>query len=171
MRHSEAIAYAFEQIRDAAVAAVTGLDQDALVWRPDPEANTIAWLVWHLARVADSHVAPIAGVEQVWSARAWAPRFGLPDEYLDHGYGHTPEQVAAIAPDDAHVLVGYIQDVAGLVIPFVSTLTDEDLARVIDESYDPPVTAGVRLQSVIGDTWQHVGQAAYVRGLYQRRHR
>jgi hypothetical protein len=36
---------------------------------------------------------------------------------------------------------------------------------VVDEAYDPPVTLGVRLVSVLSDDLQHVGQAAYARGL------
>ena len=36
---------------------------------------------------------------------------------------------------------------------------------MVDEHWDPPVTAGVRLVSVIGDALQHLGQAAYVKGL------
>ena len=45
------------------------------------------------------------------------------------------------------------------------TVTEADLDRVVDERWDPPVTLGVRLVSVVNDDAQHLGQAAYVRGL------
>jgi hypothetical protein len=48
---------------------------------------------------------------------------------------------------------------------FLRGLTDNDLDRVVDENWDPPVTLGVRLVSVLDDDLQHVGQAAYVRGF------
>ena len=52
---------------------------------------------------------------------------------------------------------------------FVGHLRDADLDRIVDEDWDPPVTMGVRLVSVIGDDLQHAGQAAYVRGVLERR--
>ena len=55
-----------------------GLSDDDLAWRPDPEANSIAWLVWHLTRIEDDHVAGVAGTTQVWDDDGWADRFGLP---------------------------------------------------------------------------------------------
>jgi hypothetical protein len=38
---------------------------------------------------------------------------------------------------------------------------------VVDASWDPPVTLGVRLVSVISDDLQHAGQAAYLRGMIE----
>ena len=48
-------------------------------------------------------------------------------------------------------------------------LTDDDLDRIVDTSWDPPVTLGVRLISVLSDDLQHAGQAAFVRGVLERR--
>ena len=169
MQLSEQLAYTFEQIRNTSDRTIADLDRDGLVWRPDAEANSIAWLVWHLWRVADYHVAEIAESEQVWVEQGWAERFGLPSGYRDHGYGHTPQQVAAIAPAGAEPLLDYAREVEGLVARCLSGLEEADYDRVVDRRYDPPVTVGVRLASVVGDAWQHVGQAAYVRGLYERR--
>ena len=52
---------------------------------------------------------------------------------------------------------------------FLGSLTADDLDRVVDEAWDPPVTLGVRLVSIADDDIQHAGQAAYVRGLLARR--
>ena len=168
MQTSDVLRNTFENVRELVRVTVSDLDVEALTWRPDAEANTIAWLVWHLTRIEDDHVAHIAGVDQVWSGYGWPERFGLPPGTMDHGYGHTPEQVAAVRPADGGVLVTYHDQVADQTLRYLDKVDAEELERIVDRSWDPPVTAGVRLVSVIGDTMQHIGQAAYVRGLYER---
>lgn len=168
MQVNEVLANAFTHIREIGTATVGGLAPAALTWQPDPDANTIAWLVWHLTRIQDDHVADVAGFDQVWVTGLWAERFGLKPGTMDHGYGHTPAQVTAVRPDDATVLTSYLDDVTEQTLRYLGTVDGEELDRVVDTSWDPPVTAGVRLNSVIGDDLQHIGQAAYVRGLYER---
>jgi hypothetical protein len=169
MHANDILSDAFERIRGLVPDIVTGLDAEALVWRPNPHANTIAWLVWHLTRIQDDHVADIAGYEQIWVTDAWAERFGFPADAMDHGYGHTPEQVAAVRPADADVLIDYHEQVAKQTQRYLEKADADELDRIVDRSWDPPVTVGVRLVSVIGDDLQHAGQAAYVRGLCERR--
>lgn len=159
----------FDRIRDVVHATLDELDPDALTWRPDPQANTIAWLLWHLTRIADDHVADLAGRQQVWESDDWAPRFGLPAGTMDHGYGHSPEQVSAVQPSALADLRTYHDHTHTRARQYVASLDTDDYDRVIDESWDPPVTVGTRLVSVLADGLQHVGQAAYVRGLWERR--
>jgi uncharacterized damage-inducible protein DinB len=168
MTNSDLLADAFERIRDAVHPAVNGLSQDDLAFRPDSASNSIAWLVWHLTRIQDDHVAGLNATEQVWKAKGWVQRFDLPLDPADTGYGHGPEDVAAVIAD-AELLLGYFEDVHDKTERYVSTLATEDLDRVIDRDWDPPVTVAVRLVSMIADDLQHVGQAAYVRGILQRR--
>lgn len=166
---NEALTDAFERVRGVVHRTLDGLEVSALLWRPDPQANSIAWLVWHLTRIHDDHVSEIAGRGQIWVEHGWARRFGLPAGYADTGYGHAPEQVAAIAPGDARLLVDYHDEVVDATTADLAGLAPGDYDRVIDHSYDPPVTVGVRLVSVIADSLQHAGQAAYLRGLFERR--
>lgn len=140
---------------------------DALTWQPDPDSNTIGWLVWHLSRVQDDHIAEVAGTEQEWISGGWQRRFGLPLDTYDTGYGHTPEQVSAVHVE-ADLLHGYHRAVSERSIAWVRTVTSTDLDRIVDENWDPPVTLGVRLVSVLSDDLQHLGQAAYLRGLAAR---
>jgi len=154
--------------RDNVHAVVEGLTRERLAERVDPDANSIAWLVWHLTRVQDDHVAEVAGSEQVWTADGWARRFDLPFPDRDHGYGHSSEQVAVVAVD-SDLLTGYHDAVHDQSVSYVGSLTDDDLARVVDRRWDPPVTLAVRLVSVVDDCAQHVGQAAFVRGILDRR--
>ena len=169
MQVNEVLTTAFENIRQVAHRTVDELDADALTWQPDPESNTIAWLLWHLGRIQDDHIAHIAGTDQVWVGDRWAERFGLQPGTMDHGYGHSPEQVAAIRPADVSALTDYVDRVTDQTTTYLGSIDADELDRVVDTSWDPPVTAGVRLNSVISDDLQHLGQAAYVRGLYERR--
>lgn len=160
---------AIARVAGSARRAVTGLGADALTWQPDDAANSIAWLVWHLARVQDDHVAGVADGDQVWPASGIAERLGLPADTMDTGFGHGPAEVAAVRPDGPDVLLEYLDAVTARTRQFLADVTPEDLDRVVDDNWDPPVTLGVRLVSVIGDGLQHAGQAAYVRGLWERR--
>ncbi len=169
MHLNEALAYAIEEIRGLLHDTAQGLDTAALTWRPNTQANPIGWLLWHLTRVQDDHVSQIAGREQVWVADEWAQRFGLSSGAMDTGFGHSPQQVQAVAPDGPRPLLDYQDRVAEAIAEYVAGLEAGDFDRVIDRSYDPPVTVGIRLLSVNSDALQHVGQAAYVKGLFQRR--
>jgi len=159
---------AFERIRDAVHPAVTGLSPEELAFRPDMESNSIAWLIWHLTRIQDDHIAKIDGHEQIWTANGWAERFALPLDVADTGYGHDPDMVPLVAAD-ARLLIGYFEDVHQATLGFLRTLEETDLTRVVDPGWDPPVTMAIRLVSVVSDDLQHVGQAAYTRGIVQRR--
>ena len=169
MRTNEVLLELYGRLPDLVRAAVDGLTPDELTRPPAPGANPVGWLVWHLTRVQDDHIAEVAGGPQVWQDGDWAPRFGLDPGSTETGYGWSAEQVAALRPESAEVLVAYYDAVAERTTAFLATLTDDDLDRVVDERWDPPVTLGVRLFSVVGDDLQHAGQAAYVRGLLERR--
>jgi len=158
---------AFERVRGATHGAVEGLTVDALAFRPGPDANSIGWLVWHIARIQDDHVAQLRDTEQTWIADGWRDRFALPFPPDATGYGQSSADVAAVrAPSEQ--LLGYYDAVHEKTIDYVRRLTADDLDRIVDRAWDPPVTQGVRLVSVISDNLQHGGQAAYIRGLIER---
>ncbi|MET7273771.1 DinB family protein [Streptomyces flaveolus] len=157
----------YGRIQEEVHAAVEGLDPDGLNARPAADANSVAWLVWHLARVQDDHVADAFGLDQVWLAQDWEKRFGLELPRRDTGYGHSPAKVAKVRVDSADLLTGYYDAVHEQTLGALRSLAAKDLERVVDDNWDPPVTLGVRLVSVLSDDLQHVGQAAYVRGLVQ----
>jgi hypothetical protein len=147
--------------------AVGGLDVTQLTWRADPDANTIAWLSWHAARGEDAQLADVAGTEQVWTGHGWSGRFALPFDDRASGYGQSSEEVGQVEAT-AEQLLGYYDAVAAVTRSYLAGLTEADLDRVVDEGWDPPVTLGVRLVSIIGDSLQHAGQASFVRGLLER---
>ncbi|MEZ0340254.1 mycothiol transferase [Mycobacterium sp. pV006] len=141
-----------------------GLTGEVALYRPTPEANTIAWLVWHSARIQDAQLCDIAGTEQVWFREGWVDRFALDLPRDAHGYGHTAEEVAKVrAPAD--LLAGYYRAVHRESLQYVASVSPDELARIVDRNWNPPVTAGARLVSIIDDAAQHLGQAAYLRGI------
>jgi hypothetical protein len=155
----------FDRIQELVAAVTTDLSDEVSSYRPDQDANSIGWLLWHLSRIQDDHIADAARVDQVWPR--WRDRFGLPFGDFATGYGQGPAEVAAVRVS-ADLLRGYHSDVAELTRGYVEGLTAGELERVVDTRWNPPVTVSVRLVSVIGDCLQHLGQAAYVRGLAER---
>jgi len=145
MTSAELLVDAFGRIREVVHRVVGGLTAQQLAFRVDPEANSIAWLVWHLTRIQDDHLADVAGVEQVWTSQGSAVQVGA-----------------------GELLVGYHDAVHQQTTRYVGGLRDADLGRIVDRSWDPPVSLGARLVSVIADDLQHAGQAALARGLLQR---
>lgn len=159
------LADGFGRTAESLPAIVDGLSVDDLLWRPYDGANSIAWILWHIARMEDAQIAPLAGTDQVWVRDGWVDRFELPYSASAMGYGQSAEEVAAFRLEDPKLLTGYYQAVHEATIELVDSLSEDDLARVVDERWDPPVTAAVRLVSIVDDAAQHIGQAAYVKGL------
>jgi Protein of unknown function (DUF664) len=169
MTSAELLVDAFGRIRQVVHRVVDGLTPEQLAFRVDPEANSVAWLVWHLTRIQDDHLADAGGFQQAWTSQGWVERFGLPFHPHATGYGHRAEEVAAVRVESGELLLGYHDAVHQQTTRYVAGLDDADLGRIVDRSWDPPVTLGVRLVSVIADDLQHAGQAAFVRGILLRR--
>ena len=156
----------YGRVVESVERTLDGLDEAQLNYRPTDDANSIAWLVWHLPRVQDDHLADAFDVEQVYTTQGFAQQLGecFPHDPSDTGYGHDADQVAAVrAP--AELLLEYLKAVRLQTVALVADVTDVDLDRVVDERWDPPVTLGVRLVSVLDDDLEHAGQAAYLRGI------
>ena len=171
MAESADAAAARELLRDSFTRIIEHVDgitddlsDDVALFRPAPEANSICWLVWHSARIQDAQLAHIAAVDQVWLSGGWVDRFALDLPRDAHGYGHSAEEVGKVrAP--AGLLAGYYHAVHKMTLEYVAGVTADDLARIVDENWNPPVTASARLVSIIDDCAQHLGQAAYLRGM------
>jgi uncharacterized protein DUF664 len=166
---SELLQDGFDRVAGTVGGVLDGLASEALETQIEPGTNTIGWLVWHLTRVQDDHVADAAGTEQVWTANGWHDRFGLPFETAAIGYGFSAEQMAQVRGVSADQLGGYLEEVQAATMRYLGTLSDGDLDRVVDEQWAPPVTLAVRLVSVLNDDLQHAGQAALLRGVLERR--
>lgn len=165
------ISAARELLRDSFTRLIEHVDDltdeltdELAFYRPTPYANTISWLLWHSARVQDAQLCDVAGIEQVWFRDGWVDRFGLDLPTDSHGYGHSPDQVAKVRVS-ADLLSGYYHAVHALTLEFVASVTSDELERIVDKRWTPPVTASARIVSIIDDCAQHLGQAAYIRGI------
>ena len=158
----------FQRIEEGVGEVLGGLDAEGLRWRPGIDANPVGWLLWHLSRQQDAQLAQIAGEEEVWRAGGWQERFDLPYAPDAHGYGQDPGDVGRFEVPDPALLEGYAAAVHELTRRLVHGLGEEDYGRVLDDSWDPPVTVAVRIYSVLEDAAKHLGQAEYVKGLLGR---
>ncbi|KTR54047.1 mycothiol transferase [Curtobacterium oceanosedimentum] len=164
MTPAELLTEAFSRVPETVERAVDGLSTEQLATRPAAGANTLAWLAWHTARGQDAQVADLAGTEQVWTAEGWVERFDLPFPADALGYGMSSEDVGRVRAS-AELLTAYLRAVHERTVAYLGTLAPEDLDEVVDDAWDPPVTRGARLVSILDDCAQHAGQAGYVRGL------
>ena len=169
MEPHEVLIDLFERITEHVHEAVDGLDTAALCTPPEPGANPIGWLVWHLTRVQDHHISEILEQDQEWISGKWSTRFGVAADANNTGYGHSWKDVMSIRPESAETLIEYYEAVAARTRALLATTTANDLDRIVDKRWDPPVTLGVRLISIADDDIQHAGQATYVRGILDRR--
>lgn len=170
------LADGFDRVAGALPSAVDSLEPASILWRPSPAANSIGWLLWHLARVEDDHLTGVAAATgmdvsgaQIWLSDGWSDRFGLPYPERSIGYGQTAQEVGAFDVADADLLLGYYAAVHRRTREILASLSEAHLAAVVDERWDPPVTAAVRLVSVLNDITAHYGQVAYLRGLVDQR--
>jgi len=145
-----------------------GLTQDDLDWQPRYDCNSIGWLVWHLTRQQDAQIASLIDGKQLWVTDKWYTKFGRQPEPDDVGFGHSPEQVSAFKSPESRTLLGYNRAVVERSKQYISSLSENDLDRELNEPWFQPLpTVGVRLVSILDDSILHAGQAAYVRGMRQ----
>jgi len=166
MTTNELLLDGFSRVKGTVHSVLKGLPEEVLTWRAGENANTIAWLVWHLARVQDAQVAALTKSDDLWNRAGWYEKFGLPFDKDASGYGQSSDEVAQVKAS-TESLLGYYDAAHKQTVEYVKGLTDADLDEVIDTRWDPPVTRGVRLVSILDDDMQHAGQAAYVRCLFE----
>lgn len=167
MTPSDLLIESFSRIPALVDRATDGLDPQQLAARPAPGTNTIAWLAWHTARGQDAQIAALAGSEEVWTADGWYGRFELPFGPDEMGYGMSAGDVTRVVAT-ADLLSGYLEAVTARTVAYLGTVSGDDLDDVVDEEWDPPVTRGARLVSIVNDCLQHAGQANYARGILDR---
>jgi len=167
MTSNDLLEDAFSRVHGVVHQAVDNLTPDELAFRVNGNTNSIAWLIWHLSRVTDDHLSDAASREQVWIGNGWAEKFALPFPPDATGYGFGGDDVAAVKVKSGEILIGYFDEVIEEATRYVKNLKEDDYARVVDSSWNPPVTLAVRLVSVVSDALQHAGQAMFIRGIVE----
>jgi hypothetical protein len=107
--------------------------------------------------------------EQLWIKDGWHERFHRKPDPNETGWGHSFEEVGKFRVLDIQMLLDYHRAVMKTSIGYLNRLSEEELERECPASWQPGTTAPVSLRIIgnINDCFQHVGQAAYVRGLIQ----
>lgn len=151
--------------RHAAAQLRRQLNPVSLNARPGGHDNSVAWLLWHSGREIDAQLASLTGDDQVWTAQGFAERFDLGTVGDTVGYGHSPEEARRVLVSDGDLLLAYLDATLDAFELYLEGVTASDLDDVIDAQWDPPVTRGARLVSILDDAIQHLAQAAYVLGM------
>ena len=113
--------------------ALRRLDEPLMRIRPNPGQNSVAWLLWHMARCEDVGVnAILAGAPQVIDQDDWLARLGIPRR--DIGTAMLDDEVAGFSERvDIAALRAYRQAVGRRTREVVATLRREKLNTPIDE--------------------------------------
>ena len=166
---TEAIMAALERNWEMVDAAQAGLDDATLARRPTDQCNSIAWILWHMSRVADTFIhTRLQSKPQLWVQDGWHPKFGMSSDPEDRGVGWTAQQVASWLAPSREVQLGYYEAVKGGTRVYLSSLTYTDLEkrRVIPPVAEPRTVAAA-LGQMTWDNIAHGGQIAYLRGFYR----
>ncbi|MFC2070675.1 DinB family protein [Chloroflexota bacterium] len=159
----------FNRIAEQMEQVLDGLTPEELNRQPAPGANTIGWLTWHLTRSHDRNMSEIIGKEQLWIEDKWYVRFNRAPDPAETGFGHSVEEMADFRAPDSETVMEYHRAILERIREYISSGLSE--AELVRESYSPTFDStnpvGRRIAGVINDGLQHVGQAAYVRGLIQ----
>ena len=168
MEWKDLIIQNFDISLDRLVSYLDGLTQEDLNWQPKPDCNSIGWITWHLIRVIDKGISISANEEQLWIKAGWSSKFDRPADPDDTGNRQTPEQAAAFKSPDKDTLIGYCRAAADNLRNWLNKLDSTDLDREFDDEYSQMLpTVGSRVNVIVRDTQQHLGQIAYIRGLLQ----
>ncbi len=157
----------FLRILEELETVLEGLTVEDLNQRPSPDGNSIGWLAWHLTRSHDRNTSELMGEEQLWTRDGWYARFDRNADPAETGFGHSTEEVSAFRSPEGRVVLEYHRAVVERAKEYVGgSLSENELDR---EAYSPTLgtthSVGRRLVGIIREGFQHVGQAAYVRGL------
>lgn len=118
----------YEQLHRQVVSELLeGLDERAVRGRPHPGVNTIAWLVWHMARIEDVGVNRfVVDRRQVLDDEGWVDRLAVGRR--DVGTGMDDAEVDDLsARIDLAALRGYWEAVTRRTLAVVPALRGEDL--------------------------------------------
>ena len=144
-----------------------GLTVEDLNQRRRPSCNSIGWLAWHLTRSQDRAVEDLMGEEQLWTKDKWYLKFNRAPDPTDTGYQHSMEEVETFKSPDSRTLLAYHRAVLEQSLRYISSkLSEAELDReFVNPTFTYRKTVRERLLGLINEGLQHVGQAAYVRGL------
>lgn len=151
-----------------------GLTNEELAWRPNAEANSIAFVIWHTTRVEDRFMQKmVRETEEVWTGGGWYSRLGLDEG--DTGVDFSVDRLASFPALSVENLRDYLDAVRAETNAYLDAAAPAGFDLVPDRNPFPEVpgadeyfegcTIARMFLILIGEHFQHLGHAAYIRGL------
>ncbi len=110
--------------------APEGLTDEQVHFVPEGQSHSIAWCMWHAARIEDLFFQQIfQGQRSEWETGGWAERTGLPEKGF--GTGQSTEDAANVHFASLDEFKRYQQRVAELALAFLDSIDDEGLKREV----------------------------------------
>lgn len=159
----------FDRIEYELGLVLDGLSVEDLNRQPALGSSSIGWLAWHLTRSIDRDMSELMGSEQIWVAGKWYEKWGREPSPAETGIGHSEQQVKEFKSPHTDVIMAYHKAIIARIRPYIENeLTEDELDRQIrSRTLKNLSTVMRRVTSVIQDGFVHLGQAAYVRGMYK----
>jgi hypothetical protein len=166
MTLTEFIGNCLEQNYNSLLRSLDGLTREQLAWQPDPQCNSIGWLVWHYSRLLDFWVNTIVKEEpQLWE-QGWAEKFSRPAEPRDVGFAHNEEQLAEFEVPEPEVLNRYLEASRDLLVRILADQDDDLLSSTqVTNPGAGLMPLSTLFQQLIWELNQHGGHIAYLRGM------
>lgn len=130
-----------------------------------PQIKSMGWLAWHTAREVDLQIAHLKGTEPLWVTGNFTKDFDFLVKADEDGWNHSLEQAKAITVSSKESVMAYLKAAIDQAVVYIDSLDEDSLTDIVDESWTPAVTRGVRLVSIIDDASMHSGQVFYSRRL------
>ena len=150
--------------------ATKGLTQNEIKWRPNAEANSIGFILWHMLSGEDAFVQIVfKNKPLLWISDEWYRKLNMPEEPLPvGGWDATVEQVASFPVPELKGLLDYGRAVRSETKSFLQNLSNEDFDQAChtpEGNPDSSQSIGDLMAILICEMSQHIGHIAFIRGL------
>ena len=166
-----------EDNRRRLLRLVSSLSDDCLLWKPEPQANSIALTLWHMARILDVFLTRQAKgdppAEECWFRHGWAVQTGYDPRGLGlDGWGmltgYTQAEVQSIPQLTRDQLLGYLGQVYDTVKAYLET-TPEATLLTPAPGFEGRYTRYQCLQMSLMDNVRHLGEVYAIKARWDRR--
>jgi hypothetical protein len=153
-----------------------GISNECATWKPDPEANTILFTVWHMARLLDVflHLQSLGddSNEECWFKHGWAKLTGYDPRGTGlNGWGmltgYTQKEVAAMPELTREQTLGYLNDVYDSAREYLAS-TDIETLQMPAAGFDGKYSKYQCIQMALLDNVRHLGEIFAIQAHWER---
>ncbi len=143
--------------------SLQGLTHEDVSWSPNEDCNSIAFIMWHTARVEDFFINRVMRRQaDLYGADGWQEKLGTPAQ--DSGYGYTVEQLRSWPVPKLDVLKEYSDATRKSTLALLEEMSPEKMLELARPDR-PPDTIGSIFSRITTEIALHMGQIDYLRGL------